>query len=116
MSSDLIIKLVALGLEAIEPLLEHTWYGRMWVVQEAVLGQRPTIQYGKESKDWMTVGAVADAFLSLGVTSYLDFVWNRRTLERIATIYSIQQNTKAYYDDRSKLTILDRIKSCGAQR
>lgn len=113
MSTDLIIKLVALGLEPIEPLLDHTWYGRMWIVQEAVLGQRPTIQYGKESMDWMTVGAVAEAFLSLDVTSYLDFVWNRQTLERIATIYSIQQNIKSYYDECSELTILDLVDNTG---
>lgn len=113
MSTNLIIELVALGLEVIEPLLDHTWYGRMWVVQEAVLGQRPIVQYGKESMDWSTLGAVAEAFLSLDVTSYLDFVWNRQTLERIATIYSIQQNIKSYFDDTNELTILDLIDNTG---
>lgn len=113
MSTELIIEIAGSGLEVMEPLLDRSWYGRMWIVQEAVLGHQPVIQCGKESMDWTTFGAVAEALWSLGVVSYVDFALNRKSLERIATIYSIQQNIKSYYDDDPELTILDLVDTTG---
>ncbi|KAF1978206.1 hypothetical protein BU23DRAFT_525941, partial [Bimuria novae-zelandiae CBS 107.79] len=38
--------------DALLRLLQHPWFGRVWVVQEVALSQRVFVKYGDETIDW----------------------------------------------------------------
>jgi len=62
--------------EALQEILEHKWYGRVWIVQEVVRSKRSIIvRYGEESLTWEKFSWFSQAIL--GDDSWLDMLSNR---------------------------------------
>jgi hypothetical protein len=85
-----------MGLEALIPLLEFSWFTRRWVMQETILACKAIVVFGQETLQWDMLGRVAEAFVDLQIHTYLDVDIGLHTLENIATMHNIKQNLNSY--------------------
>jgi hypothetical protein len=66
-------------LEAFTALLSHSWWKRVWVIQEFALASKITLRYGPQSVDWTTFRAILLTHVRMGQRSFSGLRKNPKT-------------------------------------